>query len=177
MIEYNNEKHKLISLKILKKAIFVLIFIFVFDVFFSVNHVFASESETDLTALAQNELAEENFEFINGLPQNPDFQVIRTSSHRITAYNSEINQCWGNPCITANGFNLREHGIEDSIAANFLPFGAKVRIPELFGDKIFIVRDRMHERFSNSVDIWMLDKGEARQFGVKRAIIEILDQV
>jgi 3D (Asp-Asp-Asp) domain-containing protein len=93
----------------------------------------------------------------------------------MTAYNSEAAQCDSSPCITANGFNLCEHGIEDSVAANFLKFGTKIRIPELFGDKVFIVRDRMNSRYQNRVDIWMKEKQDALNFGIKYAKIEILE--
>ncbi|MEK7203003.1 MAG: hypothetical protein AAB653_01680, partial [Patescibacteria group bacterium] len=84
-------------------------------------------------------------------------------------------QCDDSPCITANGFNVCEHETEDVIAANFLPFGAKIRIPELFGERIFVVRDRMNVRFSNRIDVWMVEKNQAKRFGVKYAKIEVLE--
>ena len=102
-------------------------------------------------------------------------KVKYTTTRVITAYNSDVAQCDASPCITANGFNLCKHGVEDSIAANFLVFGTKVRIPSLFGDRIFIVRDRMNERYSSRVDVWMLEKQDAKNFGVKRAVIEVLE--
>lgn len=102
-------------------------------------------------------------------------QVIRTSTHTITAYNSDPAQTDDTPCITANGFNVCEHGEEDTIAANFLKFGTKVRIPDLYGDRIFVVRDRMNKRYSDRVDIWMKEKTDARQFGVKVAKIEVVE--
>jgi 3D (Asp-Asp-Asp) domain-containing protein len=92
----------------------------------------------------------------------------------ISAYNSEAAQCDSTPCVTANGFNVCEYGVEDTIAANFLKFGTKVKIPELFGDKVFVVRDRMHPRYANRVDIWMKDKADAKQFGVKLAKVEVV---
>jgi len=100
--------------------------------------------------------------------------VERVSYHTITAYNSEAAQTDDSPCITANGFNVCEHGIEDTIAANFLKFGSKVRIPELFGDRVFVVRDRMNKRHANRVDIWMISKADAKNFGVKYAKIEVV---
>lgn len=105
----------------------------------------------------------------------PDYKVVSTSTHLITAYNSEPGQTDDSPCITANGFNVCEHGEEDTIAANFLKFGTKVRIPELFGDRIFVVRDRMNQRYSDRVDIWMNNHSEAIKFGVKVAKIEVLE--
>jgi len=93
----------------------------------------------------------------------------------ITAYNSEASQCDATPCITANGFNLCKHGVEDTVAANFLPFGSKIKIPDLYGDKIFIVRDRMHPRYQNRVDIWMASRHDALDFGRRVAKIIIVD--
>jgi 3D (Asp-Asp-Asp) domain-containing protein len=103
-----------------------------------------------------------------------EYIVVSTSTHSMTAYNSEPGQTDNSPCITANGFNVCEHGVEDTIAANFLKFGTKVRIPELFGDRVFVVRDRMNKRYSNRVDIWMNNYSDAIKFGVKTAKIEVL---
>ncbi|MDP3836643.1 MAG: hypothetical protein Q8Q67_00880 [bacterium] len=107
----------------------------------------------------------------------PEYRVVRTSTHSMTAYNSLEAQTDSTPCITANNFNVCEHGIEDTVAANFLKFGTKIRIPELFGDRVFVVRDRMNRRYTDRVDIWMLEYADARQFGVKRATIEVLEEV
>ncbi|MFZ4632198.1 MAG: hypothetical protein ACOYL8_03285 [Patescibacteria group bacterium] len=100
--------------------------------------------------------------------------IVRTSTHTMTAYNSEVGQTDDSPCITANGFNVCKHGIEDTIAANFLPMGTKVKIPDLFGDRVFIVRDRMNKKHPNRVDVWMKDRPSAMKFGVKVAKIQVL---
>jgi 3D (Asp-Asp-Asp) domain-containing protein len=96
------------------------------------------------------------------------------ASHAVsmTAYTSRVGECDATPFITADGTHVRD-GI---IAANFLPFGTKVRIPELFGDKIFEVHDRMNKRHTNRVDIWMESLADARKFGVRYATIEIVDE-
>lgn len=134
------------------------------------------------TDIANNLFKEEVNDFLNKKisfvveePKAPEIVVVRTSTHVMTAYNSEVGQTDSTPCITANGFNVCQHGIEDTIAANFLPFGTKVRIPDLFGDRIFIVRDRMNKRFSERVDVWMLSKTDALKFGVKKAKIEVVE--
>lgn len=108
-------------------------------------------------------------------PAAPSIKVVRTSTHVITAYNSEAAQTDASPCITANGFNVCEHGEEDTIAANFLKFGTKVQIPELFGDRVFTVRDRMNKRHANRVDVWMKDRHDAIHFGVKTAKIQVVE--
>lgn len=101
--------------------------------------------------------------------------VVRTSTHTMTAYNSDPRQTDNTPCITANGFNVCDHNTEDTIAANFLKFGTKVMIPDLFGDRVFIVRDRMNKRYSDRVDIWMKDYDDAIKFGVKVAKIQVIE--
>lgn len=112
----------------------------------------------------------------NHLPANNDLKEVKLSGHyTITAYNSEAGQTDNSPCITANGFDVCKNGVEDTVAANFLPFGAKVRIPDLFGDRVFVVRDRMHPRHKNRLDIWMINYEDAKQFGVKVAKIEVLE--
>lgn len=100
--------------------------------------------------------------------------ITYTGVHTITAYNSLPEQTNDQPCITANGFNVCKHGIEDTIAANFLEFGSIVRLPDLFGDRIFIVRDRMNRRYPYRLDIWMLERQDAINFGIKQTRIEVV---
>lgn len=110
----------------------------------------------------------------NILPEINEVEFVDWGRHAITAYNSLPEQTDDTPCITANGFDLCERNIEDTIATNFLEFGTKVRIPELFGNRIFIVRDRMNQRYQDRVDIWMLNKSDAIAFGLKHAKIEVV---
>lgn len=98
----------------------------------------------------------------------------RSTNVVITAYSSTRDQTDSSPCITANGYNVCKNNRENVIAANFLPFGTRVKIPELFGDQEFVVQDRMNARYSNRVDIWMTSRTRAKQFGVKRAHIVVL---
>ena len=47
-----------------------------------------------------------------------------------------------------------------------LPFGIKVKIPSLCGDKIFVVEDRMNKRMGNyRMDMWFLERSQAVKFG------------
>ena len=164
---------KLILPKRAKKLIILLVFMLCFDFALFFMPVLASAATEEV--IINQEVVTVDNEITEHLPQNNDLAVKNTSLRVITAYNSEPGQTDSTPCITANNFNLCEHGIEDSIAANFLPFGAKVRIPDLFGDRVFIVRDRMHSRFSNRVDVWMLEKADAINLGIKSTKIEILE--
>ena len=130
------------------------------------NNSSDTDSEVKKVALALEPVPEKT---------EPEIRVISSGIHTMTAYNSEVAQTDDSPCITANGFNVCEHGIEDTVAANFLKFGTKVRIPDLFGDRIFVVRDRMNKRYPDRVDIWMLEKSDAIQFGVRRTRIEVIE--
>ena len=163
------KENKLISLTIAKKIVIALTFVIIFDLILFPAPVFASASEIDLPEV------ENITEIENNLPATNNLPVARVEYHTATAYNSEVAQCDSSPCITANGFNVCEHGIEDTIAANFLKFGTRVRMPDLYGTRVFIVRDRMNKRYSDRIDIWMLEKQEAIKFGVKVVKLEILD--
>ncbi len=102
----------------------------------------------------------------------PSPQVSKTIKVMVTAYSSTVEQTDDTPFITASNKTVRE-GI---IANNLLPFGTKVRIPELFGDKIFEVDDRMNSRKGDyHVDIWFASKEQAVDFGAKIAVLEILE--
>lgn len=88
----------------------------------------------------------------------------------VTAYSSTPEETDDTPFITALGTKVRD-GI---IASNLLPFGTKVKIPELFGDKIFVVEDRMHRRKENFLDVWMPSKEAATEFGISYAEVIVL---
>jgi 3D (Asp-Asp-Asp) domain-containing protein len=94
----------------------------------------------------------------------------RTTVRWATAYTSTVDQCDSTPFITANGTKVYD-GI---VAANWLKFGTRVRIPEYFGDKVFVVTDRMHPRFADRIDVWMDDIEEARRFGIRKLTVEVL---
>lgn len=97
-------------------------------------------------------------------------EKLNTKLLNVTAYSSTPDQTDDSPFISASG----EYVYDGMIAANFLPFGTKVKIPELFGDKIFTVDDRMNRRYQERVDIWFPDRQSALNFGIKTAKIIIL---
>ncbi len=110
------------------------------------------------------------------LPQNKGLEAKYTVTAVITAYNSDIGQTDQTPCVTANGFDLCKHAQEDTVAINGIKMGTKVRFPELFGDRVFVVRDRMNARYgSEHADVWMLSRADAKSFGVKVAKMEVLE--
>lgn len=97
-------------------------------------------------------------------------RIAKRKTVMMTAYSSTPDQTDSTPFITASGTRVRD-GI---VAANFLPFGAKIKIPQLFGDKVFVVEDRMNKRYTERVDIWFSTRRDARQFGIKKAEIVVL---
>ncbi len=123
-------------------------------------------------------------------PVSGEREARRVMSVVATAYSSDPYQTDSTPCLPAMNFDLceaAEEGVVDTIAANFLPLGTKVRFPELYGDKVFTVRDRMNARYNgtNRIDFYkaqldadgnvdnVASKQEAIDFGVQRITMEI----
>lgn len=128
--------------------------------------VLSSLDQTDITI----PLGEESAAFISksgpgvaGMPKAVHVKVV-------TGFSSTPEETDDTPLITASGIHVHE----GTAAANWLPFGTKIRIPELFGKKVFTVEDRMHERFSDRVDIWFPEKSQAKDFGAQAMRVEIL---
>lgn len=84
--------------------------------------------------------------------------VVRVLS---MAYSSSSDQTDASPNITASGKKVGP----GTIAANFLPFGTRVRI----GNKIYTVTDRMNSRYNGKyvIDIWKPSKSQAIQHGAR----------
>lgn len=105
------------------------------------------------------------------LPLAPPVPARSARRVMATAYSSSLEETDSDPLTTASGAKVRD-GV---IAANGLPFGTKLRIPEVYGEKVFTVLDRMHPRYGrNYIDIWMPSKQLARQWGVRSVRVEIL---
>jgi len=102
----------------------------------------------------------------------PSPKVIKSIRVIATAYSSTIEETDDTPNITAAGTQTRD-GI---VANNLFPFGTKIRIPELYGNKVFTVEDRMNSKKGYyHFDIWFPSKTEAKAFGAKLINIEILE--
>lgn len=112
----------------------------------------------------------DNASLMSYVPVAGDFKVTGTKRLFATAYSSTPDQTDSSPFITASNKFVRD-GI---IAANFLPFGTKVRIPSIFSDKIFVVEDRMNVKHNDKIDVWFSTRQEAINFGIKYLEIEIL---
>ena len=131
-------------------------------------------TEAIITSVDADNQSEANMTIFLAVPRR-EYLVVKTMDIPVTAYSSTTDQTDGTPCITANGFDLCAHDQEDVIAANFLPFGSKVRMPELFADRVFTVQDRMNARYQYRADIWMKSRQAAIVFGLAYTRIEVIE--
>ena len=135
----------------------------------SIPDAFAAQVQTTTISNSDTTTANQSL-----LDQDTIMAPLRTEMAAVTAYTQAVDECDSTPNITADGTDLTKIK-EDVAAVNFLPFGTKIRIPELFGDKVFVVHDRMNARYWYRVDILMKSKKVAFQFGFHRsAKIEIV---
>lgn len=109
-------------------------------------------------------------------PEPIPIKPVKIDYVDITAYRAVIAECDSDPLITADGTAIGFFPALNILAANHLPFGTKVRIPEYFGDKVFEVRDRMNARYTHRIDILMTDAKEVKQWGIRRKVkVEIIE--
>ncbi|MFH1597839.1 MAG: hypothetical protein ABIB97_02065 [Patescibacteria group bacterium] len=115
-----------------------------------------------------------NMSPIEALPDIPakEYEVKKTFWTTVTAYSSSPDETSGDPFVTASG----ERTANGIMAHQYLPFGTKVRFPDQFGDKIFVIQDRLHERHTSQYlfDMWVHSKAEAKAWGAKILKVEIL---
>lgn len=105
------------------------------------------------------------------LPEIKDKKPRQTLWLTMTAYSSTPDQTDSSPFITASGERVRD-GI---VAYNHLPFGTQVRFPEVFGDKIFVVKDRLRAGAGiYIVDRWVESRAEAINWGARVLKMEVL---
>lgn len=149
--------------------IIALIFVLVFG-----SHVFSPDYAQALSinnwissVVSGESLADNDSAF--SLPEISDNQPRQTIKIPITAYSSEVGQTDSTPFITASG-SMVHCGI---VAANFLPIGTRVRFPELFGNEVFVVEDRMNVRYNKRIDIWMEETADAKNFGLQWTTVEV----
>ncbi len=129
-------------------------------------------SYKDLNNIPVFSISQENTLIGFSNPENPPLKVVKKLPVVVTAYSSTPSQTDDSPYITASGTWVKD-GI---VANNMLPFGTKIRIPELYGDKVFVVEDRMNWKKGNyMIDVWVPDYSQALAFGAKRTHIEVLE--
>jgi len=155
------------------------------ETYFPENKIFASEENQAIEAISaissaaeasaelggKLTLIEENSLVAISNPENPEPEAVKTIKVVVTAYSSTVWETDDTPFTTACGSTVRD-GI---VATNFLPFGTKIRIPEVYGNKIFVVEDRMNPFAKYHVDVWFPSYWEALNFGAKWTYIEVLN--
>jgi 3D (Asp-Asp-Asp) domain-containing protein len=169
-----------------KKLTLNLLFTFIIVIsclFFEIPLIFGRKDEETALAEAIIQSSSDNIEekltisegnslISSANPTNPDPKVVRKINMVVTAYSSSVHETDETPLITASGTRV-EDGI---VASNLLPFGTRIRIPEIYGDKIFMVEDRMNWKAGNyHVDIWEDSYKDALNFGAKTTYIEVLE--
>ncbi len=156
-------------------ALISLVFLIFFGVLFKVYSLseLKSNNQSELDNIQSFVVFQENTLASLSNPNNPPLKATEKLRVVITAYSSTPCQTDDSPYITAAGTFVKE-GI---VANNFLPFGTKIRIPEIYDDKVFIVEDRMSWKKGNyHIDIWFSEYSQALAFGAKRTYIEILER-
>lgn len=98
------------------------------------------------------------------------YKVIKTYIGEVTGYSSREEETDDTPFITASGATVHW----GTVATNGYQFGTKIRFPELYKDKIFVVRDRMNARYENRLDIWFPEHKRAVRFGIINTRVEIV---
>ena len=160
-----------------QKILIILISTVIFSGVLPLFEVKTHQIEAEKTALGLNDISGLIIPQGNSLsplsnPNNPEPKVVRKLLVVATAYSSTVWQTDDTPHITAAGTRVRD-GI---VANNILPFGTRIRIPDLYGNKIFMVEDRMSWKKGNhQIDIWFPEYWQAKNFGAKTILIEILE--
>jgi 3D (Asp-Asp-Asp) domain-containing protein len=157
--------------------IFILLAIGLLGVFPLFDYTEKAKADSQLSlaesiSLPQNSIIQGDsiLESKNPLKLEDEIAQMKKIEVVVTGYSSSPLETDDTPYITAFGTQVRE-GI---VATNVLPFGTKIRLPEIYGDRIFIVEDRMCSDRSYNVDIWFPSSQDALNFGVKRTYVEIL---
>ncbi len=163
---------KLNTLWLNKAIIIAIMLVLAFNV--PIGRASAFWDYNDAMALINSQLEIGDLFLVTG---GDSFMAVNASSQSktirsvLTAYSSTPDQTDDTPFITASGTRVRE-GV---IASNFLAFGTKVQIPEIFGDRVFTVEDRMAKKHSDKIDIWFPERHLAKKFGIQEANVIILD--
>ncbi len=159
---------------LLKKATISLVML-VLALNMPIKEVSAAWGYNDIVALISNKPgSEQNVSMVTGgdsLMGINESLLPKIMKVVLTAYSSTPDQTDDTPFITASNTRVRD-GI---VAANFLDFGTKVKIPSLFGDKIFTVEDRMARKHNDKMDIWFPERYLAKNFGIQEADVIILE--
>lgn len=114
-------------------------------------------------------------------PKETNVEAVNWKTIEVTAsaYNSLAYQSQGNPKITAWGDTLKPGmnviAISRDLMKKGMVYNTPVKIDGLTG--IFFVKDKMHHRWRNKIDIYMgVDVKKAKNWGRKKISIQYLVQ-
>ncbi|MEA2085214.1 MAG: hypothetical protein U9O82_13455 [Thermodesulfobacteriota bacterium] len=156
--------------KAAKQAI-VVVLITLLSGAFLIGHAEVKIDKEIISEVSSEDLREE--------AQTQPYEIISETVRYVTAYNvNDPDQCFGDPCISANGENIcnaLDLG-HKRCAANFVPLGTRLFV-ENNGE--CLVTDRMNSRYKNRVDIAMKkdEKDKALKFGIQKINVKILAKI
>jgi len=107
--------------------------------------------------------------------KTPDEYVWKEITVKASAYNSLAYQTSSNPSIAAWGDSLKAGMKCVAVSRDLLKLGLKHNTPiKIEGlDSIYLVKDKMHRRKRNQIDIYMgVDVKKAKEWGIKRLKIK-----
>lgn len=161
----------------------ILTSVFIFAILWGSFGPVRAEADNEVDSVSQSPVIE--------VPEEP-LPAKATWFVTATAYTSDVWQNDSTPFLPANGVDYRKvferEGAVNCIALNDLRLGAKVRFPDLHGNKVFTVCDRTNAKYTGlkRADFYFYevdDKGKidskaaldaarakAKQFGVKRKL-------
>ena len=101
------------------------------------------------------------------------YKVAKTMKMVVTAYTNIPELTDDTPDITASNKQIAD----GMVATNLFKFGTKIRIPEVFGDRILVVEDRMNHKYDGKpyLDVYRPTYNQARNFGAKITKVEVLE--
>ena len=107
---------------------------------------------------------------VEDIPKQESSPDLEVKTFIVTAYNTTVEQCDSDPCISASGKNVC--GRNDTIACpRHYKFGTRF---EILG-KIYICEDRTSPKYGNRLDInFDKDMVGAIKFGKKTLSVKIL---
>ncbi len=153
----------------------ILVVILVLTINMRINEANAAWDYKDIiTFISNNPEIRQNLLLITG---SDSFMSInapvepKTMKVVLTAYSSTPDQTDDTPFITASNTRVRD-GV---VAANFLEFGTQIKIPSIFGDKVFTVEDRMAKKHDGKIDIWFPERHQAKKFGIKEVEVIVME--
>jgi len=101
-----------------------------------------------------------------------EVQPAESCTVLVTAYSSDAAQTDDTPTVTSAQTGTR-WGV---VAARWLPIGAKVKLPDRFGDEqVFVVEDRMPPKNWCKMDIWHQGAAAAYRFAKQFERVVVLN--